>query len=196
MVGSTGRKCSEQQEKFNFSIPLSYTGDWGQTWSYEASPFPAIGSVQCAVLLPLHARAAALMLLHRRTTLPAQAQGPPLHSRQRNRIHRLWLYSPPSPSDEGRSWPVQKLITPGGSWVAALRVVRSAIRDFEQLHLPPIVRQLSESQRGIILMAGAPGSGKSTTLAAMLQHLNRKFRQHIITRSRIRSSTSSRMSSA
>ncbi len=68
-----------------------------------------------------------------------------------------------------------------GGWVAAMRVVRTAIRDFEQLHLPAIVRQLAESTRGIILMAGAPGSGKSTTLAAMLQHLNHKVRRHIIT---------------
>jgi hypothetical protein len=44
----------EQQEKFNFRIPLSYSSDLGKTWIYEASPFPAIGSVQRAVLLRLH----------------------------------------------------------------------------------------------------------------------------------------------
>ena len=65
--------------------------------------------------------------------------------------------------------------------VAALRVVRPAARSFEQLHLPPIVQQIAEAPRGIILLAGAPGAGKSTTLAAMLQHLNQTVRKHIIT---------------
>lgn len=68
-----------------------------------------------------------------------------------------------------------------GSFVLALRHVRTEVRDFEELHLPPIVRTLSETPRGIVIMAGAPGSGKSTTLAAMLQHLNRTSRRHIIT---------------
>jgi twitching motility protein PilT len=68
-----------------------------------------------------------------------------------------------------------------GSFVLALRHVRTVIRDFEELHLPPIVRTLAETPRGIVIMAGAPGSGKSTTLAAMLQHLNRTARRHIIT---------------
>lgn len=68
-----------------------------------------------------------------------------------------------------------------GGWVAALRVVRAALRNFEQLHLPPIVRQIAEAPRGIILLAGAPGAGKSTTLAAILQHLNQTTRKHVIT---------------
>lgn len=68
-----------------------------------------------------------------------------------------------------------------GALVAALRVVQGKTRGFTELHLPPIVRTLAESPRGIILLAGAPGSGKSTTLAAMLQHLNSTMRKHIIT---------------
>src|SRR5207244_2671039 len=43
----------EEQEKFSFRIPVSFSSDWGKTWSYEASEFPAIGSVQRAVLLRL-----------------------------------------------------------------------------------------------------------------------------------------------
>src|SRR3954453_17530650 len=59
-----------------------------------------------------------------------------------------------------------------GRFGMALRVVRMDIRTFEQLHLPPIVRRIAESPRGIILIAGAPGSGKSTTLAALVDHVN------------------------
>jgi twitching motility protein PilT len=68
-----------------------------------------------------------------------------------------------------------------GSFVAAFRVVRSVIRDFDELHLPPIVRHIAESRNGIVLLAGAPGAGKSTTLAAMIQHLNGTVRRHILT---------------
>lgn len=68
-----------------------------------------------------------------------------------------------------------------GRFGMALRVVRTDIRSFEQLHLPPIVRRIAEAPRGIILLAGAPGSGKSTTLAALLDHINQRSRKHIVT---------------
>ena len=66
-----------------------------------------------------------------------------------------------------------------GTMVAALRVVRTAARSFDELRLPPVVQRIAEAPRGIILLAGAPGAGKSTTLAAMLQHLNRTVRRHV-----------------
>jgi twitching motility protein PilT len=68
-----------------------------------------------------------------------------------------------------------------GRFGLALRVVRMDIRTFEELHLPPIVRRIAESPRGIILIAGAPGSGKSTTLAALVDHVNQRSRKHIVT---------------
>ena len=52
---------------------------------------------------------------------------------------------------------------------------------FEQLGLPPGVRTLAEEHRGLVLVTGATGSGKTTTLAAMLGHINRTRRQHIVT---------------
>ncbi len=67
-----------------------------------------------------------------------------------------------------------------GSFVIAMRLVRSVIRSFGELHLPEIIRRLAESPRGIILVAGAPGQGKSTTLATMIEHLNATSRRHII----------------
>jgi len=61
------------------------------------------------------------------------------------------------------------------------RVIPREIPDFEKLHLPPGVRRLSEEHRGLVLVTGATGSGKTTTLAAMIDHINRTRKQHIIT---------------
>jgi twitching motility protein PilT len=61
------------------------------------------------------------------------------------------------------------------------RVIPREIPDFEKLHLPPGVRRLAEEHRGLVLVTGATGSGKSTTLAAMIDHVNRTRKQHIIT---------------
>ncbi|MGE3310672.1 MAG: type IV pilus twitching motility protein PilT [Limisphaerales bacterium] len=68
-----------------------------------------------------------------------------------------------------------------GAYCLAMRYVKSQIPEFEQLGLLPIVRKIAESPRGIVLVAGATGSGKSTTLAAMMQHINRTSRKHVIT---------------
>ena len=63
----------------------------------------------------------------------------------------------------------------------AFRVIPDAIPAFDELHLPAGVRRLAEEQRGLVLVTGATGSGKTTTLAAMLDHINRTRRQHIVT---------------
>jgi twitching motility protein PilT len=63
----------------------------------------------------------------------------------------------------------------------AFRVIPDVIAGFDELHLPAGVRRLAEEQRGLVLVTGATGSGKTTTLAAMLDHINRTRRQHIVT---------------
>jgi len=68
-----------------------------------------------------------------------------------------------------------------GGHVMALRLVKSAIRTFAQLHLPDTVRRIAEAPSGIVLVTGATGSGKSTTLAAMIDHINSTARKHILT---------------
>ena len=68
-----------------------------------------------------------------------------------------------------------------GAFCLAMRYVKNQIPEFEQLGLLPIVKKIAESPRGIVLVAGATGSGKSTTLAAMIQHINRSARKHLIT---------------
>lgn len=68
-----------------------------------------------------------------------------------------------------------------GIYAMALRHVKSTVPTFEQLGLAPVLKEIAEAPRGIVLLAGATGSGKSTTLAAMLEHLNDNFRKHIVT---------------
>ena len=62
----------------------------------------------------------------------------------------------------------------------AFRVIPAQIPDFRGLGLPPGVEKLSEEHRGLVLVTGATGRGKTTSLAAMLGHINRTRRQHIV----------------
>jgi twitching motility protein PilT len=62
-----------------------------------------------------------------------------------------------------------------------MRYVRSAIRTVDELGLPQIVKDLVANDSGLILMVGPTGSGKSTSLAAMIDHVNANFDKHIIT---------------
>jgi twitching motility protein PilT len=68
-----------------------------------------------------------------------------------------------------------------GSNSFALRFVPKEIPSFEKLGLPPGVGKLAEEHRGLVLVTGATGSGKSTTLAAMVNSINRRRKQHIVT---------------
>jgi twitching motility protein PilT len=63
----------------------------------------------------------------------------------------------------------------------AFRHVPREIPSFAQLGLPPGVEKLAQEHRGLVLVTGATGSGKSTTLAAMIDQINRTRRQHIVT---------------
>ncbi|HUO59058.1 MAG TPA: type IV pilus twitching motility protein PilT [Candidatus Acidoferrales bacterium] len=68
-----------------------------------------------------------------------------------------------------------------GACAAVFRVIPFEIKSFQQLNLPPIVSKLCERPRGLILVTGPTGSGKSTTLAAMLDKINSERHEHIIT---------------
>lgn len=68
-----------------------------------------------------------------------------------------------------------------GQWCLAMRYVKTQVPSFEELGLLPILKEIAQSPRGIVLVAGSTGSGKSTTLAAMIQHINASFKKHIIT---------------
>ena len=64
---------------------------------------------------------------------------------------------------------------------AVLRVITSKIPTIDDLKLPPVLKKIAEASRGMILVTGATGSGKSSTLAAMIDHLNSSQQLHIVT---------------
>ena len=68
-----------------------------------------------------------------------------------------------------------------GTVSIAARAIPFNVRSIDDLSLPPVVRQLAEEQRGIVLLTGTTGSGKSTTLASMIDHINTNYAKHIIT---------------
>jgi twitching motility protein PilT len=68
-----------------------------------------------------------------------------------------------------------------GTWAAAIRVIPARPFTIDELKLPPILKELAVKPRGLILVTGPTGSGKSTTLAAMINHVNENRRCHIVT---------------
>jgi twitching motility protein PilT len=68
-----------------------------------------------------------------------------------------------------------------GSVSMVLRAIPFGIRTIADLDIPPVVQKLAEEERGLILVTGATGSGKSTTLASMIDHINSTMSKHIVT---------------
>ena len=68
-----------------------------------------------------------------------------------------------------------------GSVAMVLRHILPGIPPMEELGLPPVVRRLAEEKRGLVLVTGPTGSGKTTTLAAMIDHINETQARHIVT---------------
>jgi twitching motility protein PilT len=68
-----------------------------------------------------------------------------------------------------------------GSISMVCRAIPHRISTIEELSLPTVVRELAEEERGIVLLTGTTGSGKSTTLAAMIDHMNHTMSKHIVT---------------
>ncbi len=68
-----------------------------------------------------------------------------------------------------------------GRYAAVLRLIPFKPRSFEELNLPKVLEKIAMLKRGLILVTGATGNGKSTTLASIINHINQKRRAHIIT---------------
>ena len=68
-----------------------------------------------------------------------------------------------------------------GSVSIVCRSIPYKVKTIEDLGLPPVIRELAEEERGIVLVTGTTGSGKSTSLAAMIDHMNQNFSRHIVT---------------
>ena len=63
----------------------------------------------------------------------------------------------------------------------AIRVIPTEISNLEELGMPAVLRKIAEKKQGLVLVTGPTGSGKSTTLAAMIKHINQHLKKHIIT---------------
>ncbi len=68
-----------------------------------------------------------------------------------------------------------------GKWALVLRVIPRKVPTLDDLGLPPVLKKLAREERGLILVTGVTGSGKSTTLAAMINEINCESRKHIVT---------------
>ena len=68
-----------------------------------------------------------------------------------------------------------------GAVSMVLRAIPFGIKTIAQLDIPPVVQKLAEEERGLILVTGATGSGKSTTLASMIDHINTNMSKHVVT---------------
>src|SRR5215212_5665921 len=68
-----------------------------------------------------------------------------------------------------------------GSISLVCRAIPFQVKTAEELQLPPVINDLADEERGLILMTGTTGSGKSTTLAAMIDHINSNYAKHIVT---------------
>jgi twitching motility protein PilT len=68
-----------------------------------------------------------------------------------------------------------------GNFAAVLRIIPRKIPTLDELGLPPVLKKLAHEERGCVLVTGVTGSGKSTTLAAMINEINQNLRKHIVT---------------
>jgi twitching motility protein PilT len=68
-----------------------------------------------------------------------------------------------------------------GAFAIACRPVPDFIKRFDQLNLPPVLKEIADEPRGLVLVTGTTGSGKSTTLAAMIDRINERQAKHIVT---------------
>jgi twitching motility protein PilT len=68
-----------------------------------------------------------------------------------------------------------------GSFMIVMRVIPLDVPTFDKLQLPPILARIAQAERGMILVTGVTGSGKSSTMAAMIDYMNRNSNRHILT---------------
>ena len=105
---------------------------------------------------------------------------PMLSNEQRRRLEQEWELDF-SYGIEGLSRFSVNFYKDKGNYAAAFRTITSTVPSFEKLGLPEIIRTTAEKPRGLILVTGPTGSGKSTTLAAMIDYINSTRAEHILT---------------
>jgi twitching motility protein PilT len=68
-----------------------------------------------------------------------------------------------------------------GAFAVVMRLIPTDVPTIGQLRLPPVVSQIAEAERGMVLVTGVTGSGKSSTMAAMVRHINERQEKHVVT---------------
>ncbi|MEA2494756.1 MAG: twitching motility protein PilT [Thermoleophilaceae bacterium] len=96
------------------------------------------------------------------------------------RLHRTGAVDFAYESDQGVRLRVNAF-QEQGNFSIACRPIPEFIQTFADLNLPPVLEQISDEERGLILVTGTTGSGKSTTLAAMIDWINERKAKHIVT---------------
>src|SRR4051795_2411412 len=96
------------------------------------------------------------------------------------RLHRTGAVDFAYDSDQGVRLRVNAF-QERGKFAVACRPIPQFIESFEALNLPPVLKEIADEERGLILVTGTTGSGKSTTLAAMLDWINERKSKHIVT---------------
>jgi len=105
---------------------------------------------------------------------------PMLSNEQRRRLEQEWELDF-SYGIQGLSRFRVNIYKDKGNYAAAFRVINASVPSFEALGLPDIVRKTAERPHGLVLVTGPTGSGKSTTLASMIDYINTTRSEHILT---------------
>ena len=95
----------------------------------------------------------------------------------KNRVDLNFCYSLPGTELRHRA----NIFYQRGEVEVVLRILNDNVPSYEALNLPPVVSKLAELHSGLVLVTGPTGSGKSTTLASMVDYINSRYKKHIIT---------------
>ena len=103
-----------------------------------------------------------------------------LDEKQRNRLHERRDLDFSTVLPDGTRFRVNAHFQRGRP-AMAFRAIPSKVPALESLNLPDVVREFADTDQGLVLVTGETGSGKSTTLASMIDHINHRCRDHVIT---------------
>jgi twitching motility protein PilT len=103
-----------------------------------------------------------------------------MNARQRETFEKVWDMDLAYSTPDGVRYRVN-VLQQRGSVGVVMRLIPPEVPPFEKLNLPPKVLNLAEEHRGLVLVTGITGSGKSTTLAAMVDYINASRACHIVT---------------
>ena len=102
------------------------------------------------------------------------------HERDRERLDEIVDYD--------CSWGIQGLgrfrvniLRQRGTFMIVMRILPFEIPTLEELRMPKVLEKVAQTERGLVLVTGVTGSGKTSTMAAMVQHINRNVQKHIVT---------------